>query len=139
MLLSHGSKPWFDFGDVDGLQLLGDPCEDGVVVLQLPAVKRWSKISALGCVNLFPVARRSRNAESRNLEPIFLTVPVDGGGDAVLEVDERGQHLQPVLVERLGVRAAHELDGLRLEVVVDRLQFLEDLLHVLVVLVVEED
>ena len=57
----------------------------------------------------------------------------------MLEVDERGQHLQPVLVERLGVRAAHELDGLGLEVVVDGLQLGEDLLHVLVVLVVEED
>ena len=57
----------------------------------------------------------------------------------MLEVDERGQHLQPVLVERLGVRAPHELDGLGLEVVVDGLQLGEDLLHVLVVLVVEED
>ena len=57
----------------------------------------------------------------------------------MLEVDERGQHLQPVLVERARVGAADELDGLRLEVVVDRLQLGEDLLHVLVLSVVEKD
>ena len=57
----------------------------------------------------------------------------------MLEVDQGGQHLQPVLAERARVGAADELDGLRLEVVVDRLQLGEDLLHVLVLSVVEED
>ena len=57
----------------------------------------------------------------------------------MLEVDERGQHLQSVLVECLGIRAAHELDGLGLEVVVNGLQFLENLLNILILLVVEED
>ena len=57
----------------------------------------------------------------------------------MLEVDERGHHLQPVLVERARVGAADELDRLRLEVVVDRLQLGEDLLHVLVLSVVEEN
>ena len=32
--------PWLNFRDVYGLELLGDPSEDGVVVFKLPTAKK---------------------------------------------------------------------------------------------------